>query len=570
MKWEERRKQNLYWTVSGNYERKYHGEDGFFFIAEKGILDLFFPRNQMENFFRKNISHLSNRKELEAIGWIVAIEWTKDSFFRLRPGIKREEFLHYEKIFTKEDRKRKRDFSEELWYQYARYRMGKPTTLGPLLSPMFKDMMDVKNLETSEDLFHHLAKIYKEYFYLNAEMVDLDTIVKKEEVEEEQQPKTKKSRKVVEEVQKPEEVEMEEIESAEFTNVVRDTSDVPEAEEQKILLRRASEGKTLERVQMHFGKSQILPSQVKKMEKDLATGIHKGMKLHITRGEYGKDMNSKFFEEQVLLQRQETMEQFEKDEHHYKRAIYELREILRKNLLDDAMESEWRSGSGAVDASLVWRHMILGDEKIFKKTQYDEEGSFSVDILLDMSASQQDRQSEVAIQGYLIAEALVELGIPTRVIGFCNLFHYQILRIFRDYKDDKSYNQEIFNYKASGSNRDGFALKYVFSTMEEIDAENQVLIVLSDGKPNDHIQTGGIHGNSTIENYEDEVAVNDTAAEILQGKLKNKAVLGVFTGEDEDLDQEHLIFGNDFVRITDLSRFSSIVGRYLKSVVDRL
>ena len=57
---------------------------------------------------------------------------------------------------------------------------------------------------------------------------------------------------------------------------------------------------------------------------------------------------------------------------------------------------------------------------------------------------------------------------------------------------------------------------------------------------------------------------------MLQGKLKQRAVLGVFTGEDKELDQEKLIFGTDFVRIKDLERFSVVVGKYLKSVVERL
>ena len=56
---------------------------------------------------------------------------------------------------------------------------------------------------------------------------------------------------------------------------------------------------------------------------------------------------------------------------------------------------------------------------------------------------------------------------------------------------------------------------------------------------------------------------------MLKGKLKQKAVLGVFTGDDDELDSERLIFGTDFVRIRDLNRFSVIVGKYLKSVVER-
>ena len=155
-------------------------------------------------------------------------------------------------------------------------------------------------------------------------------------------------------------------------------------------------------------------------------------------------------------------------------------------------------------------------------------------------------------------------------MGFCNLFHYQIIRIFRDYKDEPKENREIFSYKAGGSNRDGFALRYVFETMEDIESDTKVLIVLSDGMPNDLLSIGLDANKGAVADYEGEAAVYDTAAEVLQGKLKQRAVLGVFTGEDKELDQEKLIFGTDFVRIKDLERFSVVVGKYLKSVVERL
>ena len=49
-------------------------------------------------------------------------------------------------------------------------------------------------------------------------------------------------------------------------------------------------------------------------------------------------------------------------------------------------------------------------------------------------------------------------------------------------------------------------------------------------------------------------------------RLRNRgvAVLGVFTGEEEDLQAEKRIYGKDFAYIRDITNFSNVVGRYLK------
>ena len=46
------------------------------------------------------------------------------------------------------------------------------------------------------------------------------------------------------------------------------------------------------------------------------------------------------------------------------------------------------------------------------------------------------------------------------------------------------------------------------------------------------------------------------------------SVLGVFAGEEEDLQAERRIFGRDFAYIRNIMNFSSVVGRYLKRQLD--
>lgn len=572
MKLSDRRRQNIYWTVGGNYQRKYPGEGDAFRVAEAAMVDRAFPKNRLRNFVEKNASQVSNGKDLKTVAEILAIQYTKKALMAERPGIAAMEQRAYRERYRELWYQNKRDISEEIRMQYAAYRIQKPMSAGTFLEPLMRRLIDGEKLTREGEFYLYLKSLWEDFFHVNPTLtfeVEQETERKDEPQEPPRAPK-KKKRNIVE--AKKEEIPEgapDMVESAEFTHVTRDPSKAVESDVNINRVNLEDESLSLKRVRKHFGMEVGSAGKIRKIEDDLATGIHKGMRLHVTRGEFENDMSARFFEEQIFAQRKATEEIYDADRHIYERSIFELREIIRKNLLDDAARAPVVASNGAIDTSLLWRHAVLGDDKIFKKNQVEEETSFAVDILLDMSGSQQERQEAVAIQGYLIAEALTSLRIPTRVMGFCNLFHYQIIRIFRDYRDERKENREIFSYKASGSNRDGFALRYVFKTMEEIDAETRVLIVLSDGMPNDHISVGIDRAPIQVADYEDDVAVYDTAAEVLKGKLKQKAVLGVFTGDDDELDSERLIFGTDFVRIRDLNRFSVIVGKYLKSVVER-
>ena len=140
---------------------------------------------------------------------------------------------------------------------------------------------------------------------------------------------------------------------------------------------------------------------------------------------------------------------------------------------------------------------------------------------------------------------------------------------YRDYRESQSANKRIFNYKASGSNRDGLAIKFLSKQMETLEEDNKVLIVLSDGKPNDKIDLGTV-GFMKVdgEDYEGEEAIKDTAQEVFNAKMRSNNVLGVFTGEDEDLEAEKKIYGKDFAYIKNLDRFSHIIGFYLEQLLD--
>lgn len=188
--------------------------------------------------------------------------------------------------------------------------------------------------------------------------------------------------------------------------------------------------------------------------------------------------------------------------------------------------------------------------------------------MLDGSASQIKRQEIVANQAYIIANAMDKLNIPIRVTSFSTLRDYTVFNLYRDFKD-KGKNENIFKFFASGSNRDGLAFKTIHKLINENRNEDvrKILIILSDGRPNDEKQNINTVNSKIKDQYTDKKAVDDTAKEIRALKSDGISVLGVFTGEDEDIENAKLIYGADFCRIKNLENFSKIVSIYMKSII---
>ena len=113
------------------------------------------------------------------------------------------------------------------------------------------------------------------------------------------------------------------------------------------------------------------------------------------------------------------------------------------------------------------------------------------------------------------------------------------MRRFREYDEKAEADWRILEFTSSSSNRDGLALRAAADGLLHRPEENKILIMLSDGRPND-------------------VVLN-------RPNVKN---LGVFAGEEQDLSAERRIFGKDFAYIRTLSTFAHVVGRYLKKQVD--
>ena len=186
-----------------------------------------------------------------------------------------------------------------------------------------------------------------------------------------------------------------------------------------------------------------------------------------------------------------------------------------------------------------------------------------MDLLLDGSTSQLDRQETVAAQGYMIAESLTRCGIPVRVTSFCSLSGYTVLTRYRDYKETDA-NERIFHYFTTGCDRDGLGIRALGRELEDSPCEHRLVILLSDAKPNDVIK---VLRDGTYCDYADEVGVLNTAMEVRSLLHRDIAVICVFTGDDEDLPAAHTIYGRNFARIRSLEQFADTVGTLIQNQI---
>ena len=79
----------------------------------------------------------------------------------------------------------------------------------------------------------------------------------------------------------------------------------------------------------------------------------------------------------------------------------------------------------------VWRAEYIEDNRIFHTYEDDNQPSFTVDLLLDASASRLQYQEMLAAQGVIIAKSLVECNIPVRVTRFCSVRGYTVFHILK-------------------------------------------------------------------------------------------------------------------------------------------
>ena len=314
-------------------------------------------------------------------------------------------------------------------------------------------------------------------------------------------------------------------------------------------------------VELNYGKTYLSGQEEKRLNALLCREIHSDCSLYFTEGILKNPVQRNYQYEYAKRLRSKNLYLFHDKYRVVRRNVEDLTRLLRKSLLIRTESQFVLSDRGQILPARLWRVGRSSEANVFQKEIRGDVSDFVVDVLIDASGSQMKRQGEVALQAYMISEALSNVQIPHRVMSYCTFWDYTILQRFRDYDAPAEENDRIFDYVTSSNNRDGLAVRAAGMQLTGRPEEKKILIVLSDGRPYDVIVNRPNARNPKP--YHGQYAVADTASEVRRLRTQGVSVLGVFAGEEKDLSAEKTIFGKDFAYIREITAFSRIVGRYL-------
>ena len=325
-------------------------------------------------------------------------------------------------------------------------------------------------------------------------------------------------------------------------------------------------------VEDYFGPALYDRHKSDRIERDLCAGSHEACHLYLANGSNQMDHTIRGY---AGDQRRLALKQMERNREFYqanlvrnRTSITRLTARIQNAMLAHLEPVVTRTAAGTLNAARVWRSLYLDDDKVFTRVLRGDPGDLSVDLLLDASTSQIDRQETVSSQGYMIAESLTRCNIPVRVCSFCSLSGFTVLTQLRGY-DERKKNENIFHYFTTGCNRDGLGLRAAKFLLEESRCEHKMLIVLSDAKPYD-VQKIPEKGGAAWQDYAESAAVSNTAREVRAIMRTGVSVICVFTGDDEDLPAARTIYGRNFTRIRNLDQFADTVGSLIQNQIRNL
>lgn len=325
----------------------------------------------------------------------------------------------------------------------------------------------------------------------------------------------------------------------------------------------------LKYIQGCFGEPLYSEEENRRIQQESCTDTHEHCHLYFTKGQLSAapdpDPLVENAKDDAREQARKNKEHFHSRRRFYQTSIVRLREQIQNALLVYPQPLCLRSRSGTLFSSQVWRGIYLDDPYVFQDTIEEPAPNFSVDLMLDASASRLESQEVIAAQGYVIARSLRLCQIPVQVFSFLTIRGYTVMRLFSGYEDTDTL-PNIFQYSAAGWNRDGLALRGARQLMDTSRARNRLLIVLTDASPNDdrRIPANPAGGRLLSQDYSGPAGVQDTRANVRQLRKDGIHVCAILTGSDGDTAAAQEIYGQEFVRIETMEHFSQAAGNLIQ------
>ena len=338
---------------------------------------------------------------------------------------------------------------------------------------------------------------------------------------------------------------------------------------------RSNEGQAGDReyVESCFGRSLYSPRQLSLMEQRCCTGNHLGCHLGFTRGDPvpGKPMGADALRlaHQAAEQAKQNRKSYIQNKDLYQSALLRLTEHIRNCMLTQQQPDTVPARQGHVDSRRVWRMPVLLDDKVFLRSEEESTPGFTVDLLLDGSASRLHCQETIAAQGYILAKALANCNIPVRVSSFCSLRGYTVLQVLKDYHE-KNGEQKIFHYFAAGWNRDGLALRMAGELLRSAPRDRHLLVHLTDASPDDSHKVPPTGKIPLSRDYDGDLGIQDTAEEVRALRRLGIRVAAVFMGQTANLPNAQKIYDRDLAPIRKMDQLSAAAGKLIQQEIMEL
>lgn len=316
----------------------------------------------------------------------------------------------------------------------------------------------------------------------------------------------------------------------------------------------------------NFGPSFQTDQAMEEIESAVCTGIHEERKLLFTDG-LSEDAyeGSEPRAQSLRASRDGNLKMLQEHEDAARQGIRSIEQAFRNALSLRSEPDVYRADHGVLQNDLLWKVSRCENPQLFEKIVRQEPSAVVVELLIDASGSQSVRQSMVALQSYLFSAALSRIRIPHRVMSYCTYGNYTVLRRFRDYDDKPEADRRILEYRATSNNRDGLALAAAGLNLKKRREEHKIIIVFSDGLPNDMVS--GRKREGAPETYVGDAAIRDTCFQVRKLRREGVHVIGIFLGEDGELENERMIYGASFLRIRRAEDFAGSAGKRLSETL---
>ena len=571
----ENRMKNLLWTVSGDYklEAKLNAEafihskySALYDAIKQGAMAKYFSMDDYSMYLIKKLYYGADETGLMRVSSLCIDMACAEKISQERQGVRNVRRRAYEEILDKDfanmqsDRKLGR-----LRFSLMRQELDSSYMVEAGVQETLDKMHRLKNTNDTMDIIRTVDEVYNTY-------VDPEFLKKHGDLE-----------KVLA-------VTLEDLQEFNWQDFLNEdllenmlehmqnqvTENMTELSEENKEKRRAGVGrivlneKALEKmysyIEWNYGKSYLTELEQKQMNHQLCYGAHKGCTIYMTEGILKNPVavNNTY----VLVQRSKELNltTYRQHQNVTKRNIEVLEAILTRALRARNEKEYVPAQYGQLRPERLWKIGRTKEYQLFDKETKKQNEDFVVELLIDASGSQQKRQNYVALQSFVVSSALSRVGIAHRAMSFCTFWDYTILHRFRDYEDKADADWNLFEFRGSSNNRDGLAIRLATESLMKREEPNKVLIVLSDGRPNDQNVNRPNVPDAPL--YTGDYAVKDTAIEVRRARSLGIAVLGVFMGEEQDLVAERKIFGKDFAYIKNIANFSNVVGTYLRKQLE--